>query len=374
MSIQTKLRSRMMHHFKSCEDPRKHRIRHQLIDVIVITVLATVCGEDGWEGFYEWASDKQDYLKQFLSLKNGIPCPDTFRRVIERLNSQQFMSAFASWTKELKERLPGQICLDGKAFRGVGDKNNPLRVVSAWCEKNQMLLGMSRVGSKSNEIVGIHTLLDTLLLKPGDLITIDAIGCQRSIVEKITEKKADYLVTVKQNQPGLWDELHNYFTQATTMPAEARCDGISHAERGRGRKETHHIWSTSDLEWLPQLSKWVGLKSAVCVYRRWVEGKKTKEEKRYYITSLEANAEELRRRIRRHWSVENEFHWHLDVAFGEDDSRIGEDANENLRVARAIALQLLKAETTFKKGIKAKMRKCHRSESYLHQVLLVGNF
>lgn len=374
MPVHTKLQSRMIHHFSTCEDPRKCRIRHKLLDIIVITVLATICGEDGWEGFHEWASDKQEYLKQFLSLEHEIPCPDTFRRVIERLNPEQFLAAFMSWTKELGERLPGQICLDGKAMRGVGDKNNPFRLVSAWCEENQMLLGMSKVDSKSNEIVGIHDILDTLLLKPGDVITIDAIGCQTAIVSKIVQQHADYLIAVKQNQQGLWDEIGNYFEQAIVMPEEAGCDGVSHTDKGRGRKETHHVWSTSDLEWLPQLKKWEGLKSIVCVYRRWTENKQRKEEKRYYMTSLNVGAEELRKRIRRHWSVENEFHWHLDVAFCEDKSQIGADANENLRIARVIALQLLKAETTFTKGIKAKMRKCHRSERYLHQVLLVGNF
>ena len=320
------------------------------------------------------ATDKQEYLKQFLLLEHRIPCPDTIRRVVERLNPQQFLAAFTSWTKELGERVPGQICLDGKALRGVGDKNNPLRLVSAWCENNQMLLGMSKVDSKSNEIIGIHNILDMLLLKPGDLITIDAIGCQTGIVSKIVEQQADYLIAVKQNQQRLWDEISNYFEQAVTMPGEAGCDGVSHTDRGRGRKETHHVWSTSDLEWLPQLEKWIGLKSIVCVYRRWTEGKQRKEEKRYYMTSLDAVAEELRKKIRRHWSVENEFHWHLDVAFSEDKSRISAEANENLRVARAMALQLLTAESTFKKGIKAKMRKCHRSEQYLHQVLLAGNF
>jgi predicted transposase YbfD/YdcC len=374
MSAHTKVQSRMVHYFSICEDPRTHRICHSLTDIIVITVLATMCGEEGWEGFHEWASDKIEYLKQFLVLENGIPCPDTLRRVIERLNPQQFLAAFTSWTQELGERLPGQICLDGKVLRGVKDKNNPLRLVSAWAEDNQMLLGMSKVGSKSNEIVGINEILDTLLLKPGDLVTIDAIGCQTAIVSKIVEQQADYLIAVKQNQQGLWDEISNYFEQAIVIPTEAGCDGVSHRERARGRQETHHVWSTSDLEWLPQLEKWTGLKSIVCVYRRWTEGKQRKEEKRYYITSLKSEAENLRKKVRRHWSVENEFHWHLDVAFGEDKSRIGAEANENLRVARAISLRLLQAETTFKKGIKAKMRKCLRSEQYLNQVLLVGNF
>jgi predicted transposase YbfD/YdcC len=374
MSTYITQQSRMLYHFSFCDDPRKHRIRHRLLDIIVITVLALLCGEEGWEGFHEWAVDKLAYLKEFLLLENGIPCPDTIRRVVERLNTQQFLASFTSWARELEERMPGQICLDGKALRGVGDENNPLRLVSAWCEENQMLLGMSRVGSKSNEIVGIHDILNTLLLKPGDLVTIDAIGCQTAIVSKIVQQQADYLIAVKQNQQRLWDEISNYFEQAVIMPAQASCDGISHKDCARGRKEIHHVWVLSDLEWLPQLGKWEKLKSIVCVYRRWTEGKQRKEEKRYYITSLNAGAEELRRRVRRHWSVENEFHWHLDVAFNEDKSRIGAEANENLRVARAIALQLLQAESSFKKSIKAKMRKCLRSENYLHKVLLAGRF
>lgn len=374
MSSLTKMQSRMIHYFSICEDPRKHRIRHNLIDIILITILAVVCGEEGWESFHEWAKDKRDYLRQYLMLEHGIPSPDTIRRVIERLNPQQFLTAFTSWTQELGERVPGQICIDGKAMRGVGDKSNPFRLVSAWCEDNQMLLGMSKVGSKSNEIIGIYDILDTLLLKPGDLITIDAMGCQSKIVTKIAEQKADYLIAVKQNQLGLWEEISNYFDQAIMMPEQAECDGVSKTNSAHGRKECHHVWATSNLDWLPQLEKWCNLKSIVCVYRRWTEKKNKKEEKRYYITSLEANAELLHERIRRHWSVENEFHWHLDVAFNEDRSQISAEANKNLIIARVMALQLLKAETTCKMGIKAKMRKCVRSEEYLHQVLLSGKF
>ena len=203
-----------------------------------------------------------------------------------------------------------------------------------------------------------------LLLKEGDLVSIDAIGCQTKIVSKIVEQKAEYVVAVKQNQRGLWEEINNYFNQATLIPTEAGCDGISYKNRGRGRKETHHVWTSADLEWLPQKEKWTGLKSIVCILRNWVETGKKKEEKRYYITSLESSAEEIGKKIQRHWSIENEFHWHLDVTFGEDDSHISAEANENLRIARAIALKLLKAEKTFKKGVKAKMKKCHRSEKY----------
>lgn len=374
MSENTKFKSRLIQHFSICKDPRKRPVHHNLIDIIVITVLGTMCGEEGWEGFHEWASDKQEYLRKYLSLERGVPCPDTLRRVITRLNPKDFLTAFTNWIKELGQRLPGQICLDGKALRGVGDRDNPLRLVSAWCEENQLLLGMQKVSSKSNEIVGIHELLETLFLQPGDIVTIDAIGCQTAIVSKIIQQRADYLIAVKQNQRGLWEEIQNYFEQAIIMPQEAGCDGVSYSQRGRGRKETHHVWSTNQLEWLPQWKEWEGLKSIVCVYRRWTEGKQHKEEKRYYISSLSEDADKLRQKIQRHWSIENEFHWHLDVAFNEDKNQINAEANENLRVARVIALQLLKKELNFNKSIKAKMRKCHRSEDYLQQVLLVGNF
>lgn len=374
MCNQTTSYSGMIQYFHLCDDPRNHRIQHQLIDIIVISVLAIICGEEGWEGFYEWACDKEKYLKTFLSLKNGIPSPDTLRRVIERLDPQQFLKAFTDWSEALSKRSVGQVCIDGKVLKGVEVKGSPLRLVSAWSEENQMLLGMKKVDSKNNEITGIHEILDMLLLKEGDTVSIDAIGCQTKIVSKIVQQKAAYIIAVKQNQKGLWEEINNYFNQATLMPTEAGCNGISYKNTGRGRKETHHIWTSSDLEWLPQKDKWAGLKSIVCVLRNWVEKGKKKKERRYYISSLDASAEEIGRKIQRHWSIENEFHWHLDVTFREDDSQISAEANENLRVARAIALKLLKEEKTFKKGIKAKMNKCNRSEKYLSEVMSVGNF
>jgi len=357
-----------------CKDPRKHRIQHELTDIIVVVVLGTLCGEEGWEGFVDWAYSKEPFLRTFLPLKNGIPCPDTLRRVIERLNPESFLQAFIAWATEVSKRFPGQICIDGKTLAGTIHEGGALHLVSAWCEVNQMVLGSVSAGSeKGKEIPAIKELLDTLILREGDVITIDAIGCQRDIVSKIIDQGADYVIALKKNQSMLWEEVNNYFSQAYEAREYAPCEIHSYDEE-RSRKDVHEVWVTDELDWLTGAEKWVGLKSFVMVRRNWVEKDKEKSEIRYYISSLQESSEKLARLVRRHWSIENEYHWHLDVTFNEDDSQISQEANKNLRIARDIALKILRGEKTFKRGLKSKMRQCLRSEAYLHKVLLSGNF
>lgn len=168
--------------------------------------------------------------------------------------------------------------------------------------------------------------------------------------------------------------MDNYFCQACEAPLESACQQKRYEELGRGRHDLHEVWVTQEIDWLPQKDSWSGLKSLVMVKRSWKEGSKEKHETRYYISSLTDTAERLSNLIRRHWSIENEYHWHLDVTFGEDASSIGGKVNENLRVARNVALSLLRNEKTFKRGLKAKMRRCHRSDEYLHQVLMLKEF
>lgn len=367
---------RMLHHFSKCEDPRQHRIQHKLVDIIVIVVLGTLCGEEGWEGLSEWASDKQDYLGRFLDLQQGIPCPDTLRRVMERIDPDGFLKAFVDWSQEVNDRLPGQICIDGKVLKSsLGEEKSPLQLVSAWCESNRMTLGLIEAGSnKKGEIPAIEDLLKTLVFLPGDIVTIDAIGCQKKIVGQVRESGADYLIALKKNQPSLWFEAENFFVQAMASPEYAPCEVYIYEGRGHGRTERHEVWSTDELEWLESRADWAGLKGLVMVNRIWKESGEEKFERRYYVTSLRETSERLGHLVRRHWSIENEYHWHLDVTFREDDSRIGGQANKNLRVARNISLSLLRAETTNKRGLKAKMRRCLRSDDYLNQVLLSGKF
>jgi predicted transposase YbfD/YdcC len=367
-------RYRILSHFSICNDPRKCRIQHELIDIIVIVVLATLCGEQGWEDFHEWAEEREDFLRNFLHLKNGIPSPDTLRRVIERINPDRFMEAFLAWGDEVSQRLPGQICIDGKTLRKALDEKGALHLVSAFCSENRMVLGSVNAGGKGKEITAIHDLLGSLTLKQGDVITIDAIGCQRAVVTNIRKKKADYLIALKKNQGKLLHEAENFFDQALLNQDYAPCALHETEEKERGRVERHEVWVTEDLSWLPQRKDWKDLKQLILVKRARVTSDRTTEEKRYYISSGTYDAKKLGELIRNHWAIENKYHWHLDVTFGEDASQIGAGSNRNLRIARNIALQILKAQPDKKVSYKRQMKRCYRSDKYLKEALLVGNF
>lgn len=374
MSDLTAPKPRILKHFSICDDPRTRPVKYPLIEIVVLVVLATLCGEEGWEAFADWGQDKLSFLRKFLSFSQGIPSPDTIRRVIERLNPEQFLSGFINWAEELKGRVCGQVCIDGKALKKSMSESGPLHIVSAWSEQNRVVLGAVKTASKSNEITAITDLLNLLILKPGDIVTIDAIGCQKSIVKNITEQGADYVIALKKNQRKLSDEVENFFDQAVVAPDYAPCIGVEISRNRRGRKDKQEVWVSEDLDWLPNRCEWKNLQSIIMVHRQWEEKGVAREEKRYYISSLRDSPEKLAHIVRRHWSVENELHWHLDVTFQEDASQIGAIANENLRVARMTALELLRAETGFKRGLKKKMRRCLRSESYLEQVLMKGFF
>ncbi len=363
----------LMNIFDSCPDPRKCRIKHHLTDVIAIVVFGTICGEDSWDGLEDWAIDKRALLDQYLSLKQGVPSADTLRRVMERLDPKAFLQAFIFWSEELTKRLPGQICIDGKSFNSCNKGKGNLHLVNAWCEQNRITLGSIASEKKGKEIPCIKELLDNLSLMPGDIISIDAIGCQKELVKKIQSKKADYLIALKANQGKLRDEVENFFNQAQSAPKYAPCECFTYNEKKKSREDTHEIWVSRELDWLPQKKEWKALNSIIMVKRCWLSKGKKKEEIRYYISSLLEGAEKLGSRIRRHWSIENEYHWHLDVSFGEEASLISSKANRNLRVAREIALKFLRRESSKKMGLKRKMRRCARSDDYFKKVLLVEN-
>lgn len=377
MLDQTITRPRILDHFSVCEEPRTRPVQYPLLEIIVTVFLATLCGEEGWEAIVEWGEDKLPFLRTFLPFENNIPSPDTIRRVMERLNPESFLSAFISWAQELKVRIAGQVCIDGKTLRGAMDEQGPLHIVTAWSEMNCIVLGAAKTRSKGKEIAAIDDLLNLLILKEGDVVTIDAIGCQKSIVAKIQSQRADYVIALKRNQGNLYAEAENFFDQAMAAADYAPCTGLcSWSQRHRGTEE-QEVWVTQDVSWLCQESEWEGLASLVMVVRRWEEKGIRCAEKRYYISSLRESPEHLSRLtrlIRRHWSIESELYWHLGVTLREDASQIGPEANENLRVTRMTALELLREEKTFKMGLKAKMRKCHRSDDYLSRVLIGGNF
>lgn len=367
----------LFEHLSKIQDPRIERTkRHLLTDIPVIAVLATICAAESYPDMEEFGIDKEEWLRTFLELPNGIPSHDTFRRVFILLRMSRFQEVFFSWIKQIAELSAGEIiAIDGKQLKGSKKKqpttNEGLRMVSAWAEKNRPVLGQVKTAEKSNEITAIPELLGLLSLK-GCIVTIDAMGCQKEIVEQIVEQKADYVISLKGNQGNLHKDVADYFIWAEKVKfRELEYDFFETVEKGHGRIETGRCFVTEDVDWLAGGAAWAGLKSMVMVESiREVIGKSATCERRYFISSLAANAKENLRCVRGHWRIENSLHWVLDVAFREDSCQIKvENGAANMAILRHIALNLLNKERSCKRSVKGKMLKAGRNQDYLLKVL-----
>jgi predicted transposase YbfD/YdcC len=366
----------LFEHLSEIEDPRREQTKlHKLIDILVIAVCATICGAEGFNEIEEFGEAKEEWLKQFLELSNGIPSHDTFRRVFMLIKPEKFQAVFFRWVESVSKATNGKLVnIDGKRLRGTKSKekqNQALCMVSAWAQENRMVLGQVKCDEKSNEITAIPELLGFLELS-GCIVTIDAIVCQREIVKQIVEQKADYVISLKGNQGNLHKDIKDYFVWAEkTKFRDIEFDYCETLEKGHGRIETRRCWVTEDIAWLEQKEDWMGLKSIVMVesQREVIDGKTTIE-RRYFISSLSADAQESLHAVRGHWAIENSLHWVLDIAFREDDCRIrAENSPENMAILRHISLNLLKQEKSCKRGIKTKRLKSGWNEAYLSKVL-----
>ena len=363
------------HQFEKIEDPRVDRTKkHNLVDILFIASAAVISGADSFLEIEVYGQRKAKWLKRFLDLPNGIPSHDTFGRVFALIKSEQLQQCFLEWVKSIAKSIGGEvISIDGKTVRRSFDKvseKSAIHMVSAWANENRIVLGQVKVDEKSNEITAIPKLLKVLDIQ-NCIITIDAMGCQRSIAKEIKAKGGDYVLSLKGNQGKLKNNVEQFFQYADACSfKDIEHDYHKTLDKDHGRIETREYWCVSDLEWLETRQKWEGLRTIGMVRAHRTIGDKTTVEDRYFISSLEMNAELMGNAIRRHWGIENSLHWVLDIAFREDESRIRKgNAAVNFGILRHLALNLLKKDKVTKAGIAAKRKKAGWDSNYLLDVL-----
>jgi len=362
-------------HFAGLHDPRKYNIRHELLDMVTIAVCAVVCGAETWTQIQEFGRSKIEWLRQFLQLTNGIPSHDTFGRVFSMLDSEQFNESFTNWVRAISGLTNGAIvAIDGKSLRGSHDNDlSAIHMVSAWAAGNGMVLGQVRTDEKSNEITAIPELIRSLELD-GAVVTIDAMGTQKTIAKQITDKKADYVLSLKANQPNMHDQVELFFQdQLDSLDGNTAFDYFESVDGDHGRVEVRKYWTTSHVDWLQGREKWSELKTVTMVQRERHIDDNVSIETSYYISSLDCGAQTMAESIRGHWGIENSLHWVLDVCFREDLCRVRKkNGPENLARLRHIALNLLKQEKTLKAGIQTKRLKAAWDRNYLMKVINAG--
>jgi predicted transposase YbfD/YdcC len=361
--------------FGDMPDPRvEGRCDHLLIDIIVIAICAVLAGAEGWEEIEEFGQTKEAWLRQFLELPCGVPSHDTFRRVFGLLDADIFQERFLDWVELGLGRGPEQVvAIDGKSLRGSHAPGKPmLHLVSAWASEAGLLLGQQKVDDHSNEITAIPELLKRLYLA-GCIVTIDAMGTQKEIAHQIIEAKANYILALKQNQGQLYEDVVAWFDWAVSQNFDHMpVDYYQHSNKGHGRIETRRCWVIEDelaFEHIRHYDGWKNLRSIIMLQRERRLGDKVQLETAYFISSLPANAKRIAQAIRTHWSVENSFHWTLDVTFDEDHARMRTgDSAENFAILRHVALNLLKRHPA-KLSIKRKRFKAALDDHFLFELL-----
>lgn len=375
--MEEKISAGVEQYFSDLEDPRVDRTKlHKLVDILVIAICAVIAGADNWEDIEGFGKARQEWLETFLELPSGIPSHDTFNRVFARLDPAQFQRCFINWITAVSQLVGGQvIAIDGKVLRRSQDKGigkTAIDMVSAWATANHLVLGQMKVDEKSNEITAIPQLLEVLEVS-GCIVTIDAMGCQTEIAEKIIEQEAHYVLALKENQGNLYADVVQLFDDLEHSGYKAyEHDYDQTVNKNHGRIETRECWTISDpaiLQHLRGFANWKGLMTVSRIRSERQIGAERSCEDRYHIASLSGAARVLHA-VRSHWGIENQLHWILDLAFDEDRCRVRKDHGpENFAILRHIALNLLKQEKTCKRGIKGKRLLAAWKQNYLLKVL-----
>lgn len=358
--------------FSTLEDPRRTTKGHYLYplqEILLLTISGVLCGFKDWTTIETFGENKLDWLRKFYPYKDGIPSHDVLGKLFKRLNPDEFTKCFINWINKISELTEGEvIAIDGKTICGSGDSGisqSAIHVVSAYASHNRVCLGQEATDLKSNEITAIPKLLDLLTIK-GCVVTIDAMGCQIDIANKIIKSEADYVLAVKGNQKELFAQTKKIFSLNQSPNTDSFIDV------GHGRIETRTCEAIDNLTFMDDQESWKNLRSVVkIISERHIKktGKTTREE-RYYISSLPADAHRLNQIIRQHWCIENNLHWNLDVIFKEDQSLKKKDYSAiNFNIINKMALAILENDNSVKLSKPGKMAKAALNDRYRSQLL-----
>jgi predicted transposase YbfD/YdcC len=364
-------------YFITIHDPRQdEKVKHKLIDILFIVVTAVICRCDEWHEMELWATEREEWLRKYIELPNGIPSQYTLERVCDVIDPKQFAKCFVEWMKEVTELSKGTIiAIDGKTARCTAEKGKKtIHIVYAWCSSNKMILGQVKTDEKSNEITAVPELLDMLFIK-GCIVTVDALNTQKKTVEKIVkEKKADYVVALKGNHETLYNEVQDYYLDAET-------DGFKNTdiqyyrtiEKGHGRIEERRYYYSTDIKWMDARKDWSKMKGIGMVIRKVQNGEKETEERQFHFGSVDL-VKDYADAVRAHWNIEST-HWSLDVTFREDANRTRKGkAPENLALLRRLALNVVKKdhEKHAKRSLKARRFLASLNTDYLDYLLSIN--
>lgn len=358
-------------YFAQLIDPRRETRNklHKLVDIVMLTLVSVLSGCEDWVSIEDFGCENEAWLRGFLELPNGIPSHDTLSDVIGRIDRAAFAAVFSEWVSSgLPELARKQIAIDGKTLRGSRTKEGVVHLISAFATEARLVLAVQSVAEKSNEITAIPNLLSQLNLQ-GAIVTIDAMGCQKAIATAIIEQKADYVLGLKGNHPELYEDVQLWLDK---NDVEGHVKELQTIEKDHGRIETRRVVVSTELEWLEQKGLWPGLKAVAMVEStREIDGK-TSEQRRYYLCSITKVAS-IAETIRRHWSIENQQHWILDVQFREDAHRGRKDHSAaNLGLIRRTALNLLQQDNSSdKRSIRRRKMRAFSNLAY-RETLLFG--
>jgi predicted transposase YbfD/YdcC len=356
----------MQKYFEEIKDIRQEwKAKHKLIEILVTGICAVISGCEYFEDIADFCRVKCEWFREKLGLilEHGTASHDTYRRVFGIIEPKEFEYCFEKWVRSIRRKTKDEIVsIDGKTVCGSGEAENPsIQIVSAWANANQLVLGQVKVNDKTNEIKAVPELLEILYLK-GCIVTIDAMGCQKDISKKITKKKADYVFSLKENHPDMYNDVKFYFANETVKKS------IVTQNKGHGRMEKREYFLETNIDWLHNRSEWTNLNGIGMVKSTVLEKDQIRQETRYFITSL-MSVDLFAKAVRAHWGIES-MHWCLDVVFHEDDCQVmANNVAENFAVIRHISLNVLK-NFPVKMSLARKRRKCQYDSDFMADVLL----